>query len=68
MSFQSFSELKDLDDVKLSQEIVDAKKSLFDMRLKKATRQTFKPHLFKHTKRKIAQLMTIELQIKENKN
>ena len=41
MSFQSFSELKDLDDVKLSQEIVDAKKSLFDMRLKKATRQTF---------------------------
>jgi large subunit ribosomal protein L29 len=68
MSFQSFSELKDLDDVKLSQEIVDAKKSLFYMRLKKATRQTFKPHLFKHTKRKIAQLMTIERQRKENKN
>ena len=68
MSFQSFSELKDLDDVKLSQEIVDAKKSLFDMRLKKATRQTFKPHLFKHTKRKIAQLMTIERKRKENKN
>ena len=68
MSFQSFSELKDLDDVKLSQEIVDAKKSLFDMRFKKATRQTFKPHLFKHTKRKIAQLMTIERQRKENKN
>jgi|TARA_B100000497_G_C7375910_1_gene241500 large subunit ribosomal protein L29 len=68
MSFQSFSELKDLDDVKLSEEIVDAKKSLFDMRLKKATRQTFKPHLFKHTKRKIAQLMTIERQRKENKN
>ena len=68
MSFQSFSEFKDLDDVKLSQEIVDAKKSLFDMRLKKATRQTFKPHLFKHTKRKIAQLMTIERQRKENKN
>lgn len=45
MSFQSFSEFKDLDDVKLSEEIVNAKKSLFDMRLKKATRQTFKPHL-----------------------
>ena len=68
MSFQSFSELKDLDDVKLSQEIVDAKKSLFEIRLKKATRQTFKPHVFKHTKRKIAQLMTIERQRKENKN
>jgi ribosomal protein L29 len=38
------------------------------MRLKKATRQTFKPHVFVHTKRKIAQLMTIEEQRKENKN
>ena len=52
----------------LSEEIVSAKKSLFDMRLKKATRQTFKPHVFKHTKRKIAQLLTIERQRKENKN
>ena len=68
MSFQSFSEFKDLDDVKLSEEIINAKKYLFDMRLKKSTRQTFKPHLFKHTKRKIAQLMTIERQRKENKN
>ena len=68
MSFQNFSEFKELDDAKLSEEIVNAKKFLFDMRLKKATRQTFKPHVFVHTKRKIAQLMTIEEQIKENKN
>jgi len=68
MSFQNFSDFKDLDDVKLSEEIVNAKKYLFEMRLKKATRQTFKPHVFKHTKRKIAQLMTIEQQRKENKN
>jgi len=68
MSFQNFSDFKDLDDAKLSEEIVNAKKYLFEMRLKKATRQTFKPHLFKHTKRKIAQLMTIEQQRKENKN
>jgi large subunit ribosomal protein L29 len=52
----------------LSEEIINAKKYLFDMRLKKSTRQTFKPHLFKHTKRKITQLMTIEQQRKENKN
>ena len=68
MSFQNFSDFKDLDDAKLSEEIVNAKKYLFEMRLKKATRQTFKPHIFKHTKRKIAQLMTIEQQRKENKN
>ena len=35
MSFQNFSELKELDDAKLSEEIVNAKKCLFDMRLKK---------------------------------
>ena len=68
MSFQSFSEFKDLDDAKLSEEIITAKKYLFDMRLKKATRQTFKPHVFVHNKRKISQLMTIEEQRKENKN
>ena len=36
MSFQSFSDFKDFDDVKLSEEIVTAKKSLFEMRLKKS--------------------------------
>jgi len=45
MSFQNFSDFKDLDDAKLSEEIVNAKKYLFEMRLKKATRQTFKPHV-----------------------
>jgi len=68
MAFENFSNFKDFDDAKLSEEIVNAKKSLFEIHLKKATRQTFKPHVFKHTKRKIAQLMTIERQRKENKN
>ena len=68
MAFENFSNFKDFDDAKLSEEIVNAKKSLFEIRLKKATRQTFKSHVFKHTKRKIAQLMTIERQRKENKN
>ena len=68
MAFENFSDLKNLDDAKLSEEIVSAKKTLFEIRLKKATRQTFKPHVFKHTKRRIAQLMTIERQRKENKN
>ena len=68
MAFENFSDFKDFDDAKLSEEIVNAKKSLFEIRLKKATRQTFKSNVFKHTKRKIAQLMTIERQRKENKN
>ena len=60
MSFKDFEELKQLDNELLKKEVVDAKKQLFELRLQKATRQAFKPHSFKHLKRKIAQLLTIE--------
>jgi large subunit ribosomal protein L29 len=60
MSFKDFEELKQLDNESLKSEIVAAKKQLFELRLQKATRQAFKPHSFKHLKRKIAQLLTIE--------
>jgi large subunit ribosomal protein L29 len=62
MSFLPLSELKNLDNETLSKEIVATKKQLFELRLKKATRQSFKPHLFKHHKRKVAQLLTLESQ------
>lgn len=65
MAFESFSDLKNISLETLSKEIVDTKKNLFNLRLKKATRQSFKPHLFKHQKRKIAQLLTIESQKKQ---
>jgi ribosomal protein L29 len=42
------------------EELHATKKQLFELRLKKATRQSFKPHLFKHNKRRIAQLLTLE--------
>jgi len=45
MSFQNFSDFKDLDDAKLSEEIVNAKKYLFEMRLKKAASNTKLPKL-----------------------
>lgn len=60
MSFKDFEELKQLDNESLKSEVVAAKKQLFELRLQKATRQAFKPHSFKHLKRKIAQLLTIE--------
>jgi large subunit ribosomal protein L29 len=52
--------MKNLSNEDLLKSIEDSKKELFDLRLKRATRQTFKPHLFKHTKRKIAQLLTLQ--------
>lgn len=66
MAFLNFSELKSLNDDKLAEEILEVKKQLFDLRLKKATRQSFKPHLFKHNKRKVAQLLTLESQKKQS--
>ena len=35
---------------------------LVELRMKQATRQSFKPHEFKHTKRKLAQLLTLQQQ------
>jgi large subunit ribosomal protein L29 len=41
------------------QELKQAEKVLFDLRFKKATRQPFKPHEIKATKKKVARLKTI---------
>jgi large subunit ribosomal protein L29 len=60
MAFTNFEEFKTLADEALSTEILAAKKQLFELRLQRATRQSFKSHSFKHLKRKVAQLLTIE--------
>jgi large subunit ribosomal protein L29 len=60
MAFTTFEELNKLSDDMLTTAILDAKKQLFELRLQRATRQSFKAHLFTHLKRKIAQLLTIE--------
>jgi large subunit ribosomal protein L29 len=43
----------------LIKELKEAEKVLFDLRFKKATRQPFKPHQIKVTKKKVAILKTI---------
>ena len=43
----------------LFQELKETEKVLFNLRFKKATRQPFKPHEIKATKKKIAMLKTI---------
>ena len=60
MSLPMYEKIKQLTNETLLEETIIAKKQLFELRLKKATRQAFKPHLFKHTKRKVAQLLTLE--------
>ena len=52
--YKDLDELKNIDEIE--KEIFLLTKTFFDLRLKKATNQTIKPHLFVHTKRRLAQL------------
>ena len=57
MSLPSYKEIDKLTTVvEIEQEIFILQKNLFDLRIKKKTSQTLKPHLFLHSKRRLAQL------------
>lgn len=62
MNFSKFTDIKNLEKLVLEKELTTSKKMLFELRLKKATRQSFKPHLFKSLKKKIAQILTLQSQ------
>ena len=57
MSLPKYKDLNSLSNVEeIDQEIFILQKNLFDLRIKKSTSQNLKPHLFLHTKRRLAQL------------
>jgi large subunit ribosomal protein L29 len=60
MPLSKVSEIRELSDEELQDQIVEAKKQLFDLRFQKATRQLEKHHQFKHTRHRLAQLLTVE--------
>lgn len=61
MALSKAKELRELSDDELATEIATVKRELFDLRFKQATRQMETGfHQFKHARRKLAQLMTIE--------
>ena len=61
MALSKAADFRELSEEDLSAEIAKTKRALFDLRFKKATRQMETGfHEFKHTRRKLAQLMTIE--------
>ncbi|MEB3826647.1 50S ribosomal protein L29 [Phormidium sp. CCY1219] len=60
MAFPKVSEVRNLSDEQIAEEIVTLKRELFELRLQKATRRLEKTHLFKHKKHKLAQLLTVE--------
>ena len=57
MSLPKYKEIENLTSLgDIDQEIFLNQKNLFDLRLKRSTSQSIKPHLFKHAKRRLAQL------------
>ena len=59
MSLPQFSDIIPLSNVEISEKIIKTENIIFNLRFKKATRQTFKVHELKYSKRKLAQLKTL---------
>jgi ribosomal protein L29 len=57
MTLPNYKDLNELANViEIDKEIFLLTKNLFDLRMKRSTNQIIKPHLFTHTKRRLAQL------------
>lgn len=60
MALSKIQDARDLSDQELDEQVRALKRQLFELRMQKATRQTVKPHMFKHIRHQLAQLMTVE--------
>ena len=60
MKFKNLKEIKLLNNEQLEKEIIIAKKQLFELRFKKATRQSFPPHSFVQLKYKLRILLILQ--------
>jgi ribosomal protein L29 len=57
MTLPKYKQLDEITTIlKIDEEIYFLRKTLFNLRMKRSTNQDVKPHLFVHTKRRIAQL------------
>lgn len=64
MVLPKIQSIENLQDSEIATKILDLKKELLNLKLKQATRQNLKSHLFKHKKHQLAQLLTLETQRK----
>ncbi|MFM7450252.1 MAG: 50S ribosomal protein L29 [Leptolyngbyaceae cyanobacterium] len=60
MPLPKIDEVRDLSEQELEEQIVATKRQLFELRFQKGTRRLEKTHEFKHTRHRLAQLMTVE--------
>jgi len=59
MGLPQFNDILSLSNTEISEAIIETENELFNLRFKKATRQNFKSHQIKFTKRRLAQLKTL---------
>ncbi|MGB5594008.1 MAG: 50S ribosomal protein L29 [Crocosphaera sp.] len=68
MALPKIAEARKLNDQELAEEILATKRKLFDLRFQQATRKLEKTHEFKHTRHRMAQLLTVERERQLNIN
>ena len=59
MGIPQFTDIMSFSNTEISKAIIEAENKLFNLRFKKATRQNFKAHQIKDTKRRLSQLKTL---------
>jgi ribosomal protein L29 len=59
MGLHTFTDIISFSNTEISAAIIETENKLFNLRFKKATRQSFKSHEIKNTKRRLAQLKTL---------
>ena len=60
MARSNVSELRQLSDSDIKEQIVGLRRELFDLRFQQATRQLTNTHRFKQSRTKLAQLLTVQ--------
>lgn len=59
MSLSKFADIISFSNKEIAEEIIKTETEIFNLRFKKATRQSFKSNELKNAKRKLAQLKTL---------
>nr|QUE29786.1 ribosomal protein L29 [Erythrotrichia carnea] len=64
MSKSTIETFRSLNIEEIEDKVIEIKKEIFSLRLQKATKQLEKSHLFKYNKHLLAQLLTVEAELK----
>ncbi|MCP9885323.1 50S ribosomal protein L29 [Synechococcus sp. ATX 2A4] len=60
MARPAITEVRTLTDAELVEQIGGCRRELFNLRFQRATRRLEQPHLFKQSRTKLAQLLTVQ--------